>query len=94
MSTTALRANPLPKDWLLIPGVIDTTTNFVEHPQVVARRIARGRGRGRRARAGDRLHRLRLRHLRGPRMGGCPIVWKKLAALREGADIASAQLWG
>jgi len=23
-----------------------------------------------------------------------PIVWKKLAALRQGADIASAQLWG
>src|SRR5581483_966929 len=35
----AIAANPLPKDWLLIPGVIDTTTNFVEHPQVVARRI-------------------------------------------------------
>ena len=35
----AIRANPLPKDWLLIPGVIDTTTNFVEHPRVVARRI-------------------------------------------------------
>src|SRR5262249_61934356 len=34
-----LSANPLPKDWLLIPGVIDSTTNFVEHPQVVARRI-------------------------------------------------------
>ena len=27
------------RTWLLIPGVIDTTSNFVEHPQVVARRI-------------------------------------------------------
>ena len=36
----ALRGNPLPKDMLLIPGVLDTTTNFVEHPELVARRLA------------------------------------------------------
>ena len=36
----ALRANPLPKDMLLIPCVLDTTTNFVEHPELVARRLA------------------------------------------------------
>jgi 5-methyltetrahydropteroyltriglutamate--homocysteine methyltransferase len=35
----ALRANPPPQGWLLIPGVIDSTTNFVKHPRVVARRI-------------------------------------------------------
>ena len=35
----ALRAHPLPSSMLLIPGVLDTTTNFVEHPQVVARRL-------------------------------------------------------
>jgi 5-methyltetrahydropteroyltriglutamate--homocysteine methyltransferase len=35
----ALRASSLPKDWLLIPGVIDTTTNFVEHPEVIAERL-------------------------------------------------------
>jgi len=33
----ALRRNPLPPHMLLIPGVIDTTTNIVEHPEVVAR---------------------------------------------------------
>ena len=87
----ALRAHPLPKDWLLIPGVIDTTTNFVEHPRVVARRIARGRRHGRRARAGDRLHRLRLRHLRGPRMGGGAHRLEETRRPREGADIASAE---
>ena len=35
----ALRNNPLPPEMILIPGVIDTTTNFVEHPEVVANRI-------------------------------------------------------
>ena len=53
-----------------------------------------GGGRGRRPRARHRLDRLRLRHLRRPRMGGGPVVWKKLKSLREGADIASSRLWG
>ena len=35
----ALKKHPIPKDMLLIPGVVETTSNFVEHPEVVARRI-------------------------------------------------------
>ncbi|HVG50932.1 MAG TPA: cobalamin-independent methionine synthase II family protein, partial [Xanthobacteraceae bacterium] len=35
----AFKKVPLPKDMILIPGVIETTSNFVEHPEVVARRI-------------------------------------------------------
>src|SRR4029078_81889 len=35
----ALKKHRLPKDMLLIPGVVETTSNFVEHPEVVARRI-------------------------------------------------------
>ena len=35
----AFKTHPLPKDMLLIPGVVETTSNFVEHPEVVARRI-------------------------------------------------------
>ncbi len=35
----ALKRIPLPKDMVLIPGVIESTSNFVEHPEVVARRI-------------------------------------------------------
>jgi 5-methyltetrahydropteroyltriglutamate--homocysteine methyltransferase len=31
-----LRDHPLPADWNLVAGVIDTTTNYVEHPEVVA----------------------------------------------------------
>ena len=35
------RANDIPDDKVLVPGVVDTTTNFVEHPQVVRQRIER-----------------------------------------------------
>ena len=90
----AIRANPLPKDWLLIPGVIDTTTNFVEHPQVVARRIGEAV-----AVVGDRERVIASTDcgfgtFAGREWVAPSIVWKKLKALREGADIASARLWG
>ena len=35
------RASEIPDDKVLVPGVVDTTTNFVEHPELVAQRIAR-----------------------------------------------------
>jgi 5-methyltetrahydropteroyltriglutamate--homocysteine methyltransferase len=90
----ALRAQPLPKDWLLIPGVIDTTTNFVEHPQVVARRLLEAVDA-----VGERERVIASTDcgfgtFAGREWVAAPIVWKKLAALRQGADIASAQLWG
>jgi 5-methyltetrahydropteroyltriglutamate--homocysteine methyltransferase len=89
-----LRAYPLPKDWLLVPGVIDTTTNFVEHPQVVARRIQEAvsvvGARERVVASTD----CGFGTFTGREWVAAPIVWKKLKALREGADIATARLWG
>lgn len=35
------RKNEIPDDKILVPGVVDTTTNFVEHPQLVAERLTR-----------------------------------------------------
>ena len=35
------RAREIPEDKVLVPGVIDTTTNFVEHPELVAQRLER-----------------------------------------------------
>ena len=35
------RAGEIPDDKVLVPGVVDTTTNFVEHPELVAQRIER-----------------------------------------------------
>ena len=39
--TAALKANPPPPEMAIIPGVIDSKSNFVEHPEVVAQRIER-----------------------------------------------------
>lgn len=35
------RRGEIPDDKILVPGVVDTTTNFVEHPQLIAQRLAR-----------------------------------------------------
>jgi len=38
------RKSEIPEDKILVPGVVDTTTNFVEHPEVVAQRLDRFTG--------------------------------------------------
>ena len=83
----------LPEDMLLVPGVIDSTTNFVEHPELVAERICR---------FADIVGRERV--LAGTDCGFSTfagfgavdpdIVYAKLGSLAEGAALASAQLWG
>ena len=90
----ALKAHPLPAHMLLIPGVIETTSNFVEHPQVVARRIEEAV-----AAIGDRERVIASTDCGFGTFTNRewviePAVWLKLKSLREGADIASAQLWG
>jgi 5-methyltetrahydropteroyltriglutamate--homocysteine methyltransferase len=90
----ALKTQPLPAHMLLLPGVIDTTTNYVEHPQVVARRLVEAVNA-----VGDRERVIASTDCGFGTFTGrewviAPLVWKKLIALREGADIASAALWG
>jgi 5-methyltetrahydropteroyltriglutamate--homocysteine methyltransferase len=90
----ALRRNPFPKDMILMPGAIDTTTNFVEHPEVVARRLAEAV-----AVVGERERVIASTDcgfgtFSGREWVAPGVVWKKLEALRAGADIASARLWG
>jgi 5-methyltetrahydropteroyltriglutamate--homocysteine methyltransferase len=90
----SLRRNPLPKHMALVPGTIESTTNIVEHPEVVARRILEAV-----AAVGDRE-----RVIAGVDCGfGTftgrewviePVVWLKLKSLCEGCDIASSRLWG
>jgi 5-methyltetrahydropteroyltriglutamate--homocysteine methyltransferase len=89
-----LRRHPLPNHMALIPGTIDTTTNIVEHPQVVARRIQEAV-----AAVGDRERVIASADCGFGTFTGRewviePAVWLKLKSLREGADIASARLWG
>jgi 5-methyltetrahydropteroyltriglutamate--homocysteine methyltransferase len=90
----ALKACPLPKDMILVPGVIETTSNFVEHPEVVARRIEEAV-----AVVGDRERVIASTDCGFGTFTNRewviePVVWLKLEALRKGADIASARLWG
>ncbi len=68
---TIWRDAALPDDKILVPGVLDTSTNYVEHPELVAQRLELYAGIvGREARGGG--NGLRLRHLRRrrPRRSG------------------------
>ena len=77
---------------ILVPGVIDSTTNFVEHPELVAERICKFT---------DIVGRERV--MAGTDCGFSTfagfgavdedIVYAKLGAMAEGANLASAKLW-
>jgi 5-methyltetrahydropteroyltriglutamate--homocysteine methyltransferase len=90
----ALRSHKLPAHMLLMPGVLDTTTNFVEHPELVARRLEEAV-----AAVGDRERVVAgtdcgFGTFAGREYVAEEIVWVKLAAAAEGARIASRRLWG
>jgi 5-methyltetrahydropteroyltriglutamate--homocysteine methyltransferase len=83
---------PLPADALIVAGVIDTTTNYVEHPEVVAdriERVAEAVGDPRRVIAGTDCG---FDTAAGFRSVSEEVVWAKLRSLREGADLASRRL--
>jgi 5-methyltetrahydropteroyltriglutamate--homocysteine methyltransferase len=85
--------HPLPEGKVMIPGMIDTQTNFVEHPELIAERIERyaniaGRenviagtdcGFSTRAKSKLRVH--------------PTVAWAKLKSLSDGAKLASERLW-
>ncbi len=85
--------NPLRDDQILVAGVVDSLTNFVEHPEVVADRIARVA-----AVVGDAS-----RVIAGTDCGfdtsagwgrvAEDVVWAKFASLRDGARLASERLF-
>ena len=84
--------HPLPEGMSLVAGVIDTTNNYVEHPEVVADRLERI------AHAVGDPHRI----MAGTDCGfdtsaglgdvAPSLVWEKLRALRAGADLATTRL--
>ncbi|MEX2150447.1 MAG: cobalamin-independent methionine synthase II family protein [Steroidobacteraceae bacterium] len=86
------RDQEVPEDKILVPGVLSSTTNYVEHPELVAERIQR---------FADIVGRERV--IAGSDCGFSTfagfgpidpdIVYLKLASLAEGARIASARLW-
>jgi len=82
----------LPDGKIIIPGVIDSTSNFVEHPELVAGRIAQY------AQAVGRENVIAgvdcgFGTFAGRVQVDSKIVWMKLASLAEGARLASKQLW-
>ena len=89
---TVFRKQKVPDDKILVPGVLSTTTNYIEHPELVAERIVR---------FADIVGRERV--MAGTDCGfgtfggfgpvDPDIVYPKLASLVEGARIASGQLF-
>jgi 5-methyltetrahydropteroyltriglutamate--homocysteine methyltransferase len=82
----------LPDGKVLIPGVIDSVTNFVEHPDLVAERIVRF------ARIVGRENVIAGTDCGfGTSAGSAnvypPIVWAKLESLARGAQLATKELW-
>src|SRR5262245_28128458 len=84
---------PLPESKILVAGVIDSTSNFIEHPELVAERIVRyasvvGRENvmaGVDCGFGTFAGRVQV---------DTNIVWLKLGALVEGAELATRGIWG
>ena len=86
------RRRKLPDGKVLIPGVIESKTNFIEHPELVAQRIghyARLVGRENVIAGSDCGY--------GTWVGQAAvdprIVWAKLASLAEGARLHSREFW-
>lgn len=82
----------IPEDKILMPGVIDTKTNVVEHPHLIAQRIGRFAeivGRERVIPGTD----CGFATFAGFGMVDPEVAWMKLAALAQGAAEASERLW-
>ena len=85
--------HPLPEGWRLVPGVIDVKTNIVEHPEVVADRLERfaaAVGGPKRLVAGTDCGFATV--VDGANVVHPSIVWAKLEALVQGAELASERL--
>jgi 5-methyltetrahydropteroyltriglutamate--homocysteine methyltransferase len=87
---TVWRDAKIPDDLVLVPGCIDSTTNFVEHPELVAQRLDRYVGivGAERVIAGTDCG---FSTFAGFGVVDPDIAWAKLGALRAGADIAAAR---
>jgi 5-methyltetrahydropteroyltriglutamate--homocysteine methyltransferase len=88
-----LEGSAISDDQIVVAGVIDSLTNFVEHPEVIAERIERVV-----KTLGDRSRVIAGTDCGFDTSAGAgrvaeDVVWAKLAALRQGADIASRRLF-
>ena len=88
-STTSGKTSKLPEGKMLMPGVISHATDLVEHPEMVAERLVNYA-----ERVGKENVQTGTDCGIGSRVGHEEVVWAKLAAMSEGARIASKKLWG
>ncbi|MCO4092250.1 MAG: cobalamin-independent methionine synthase II family protein [Sphingorhabdus sp.] len=82
----------LPEGKVLIPGVIECQSNYIEHPELIAQRISRYAhlvGRDNVMAGADCGFSIHV----GSGSVDRSVVWAKMAALSQGAKIASAQFW-
>lgn len=89
---TTFRDSKIPEDKILIPGVLDSTTNFIEHPELVAQRIERFAnivGKERVIAGTD----CGFSTFAGFGSVDEDIVYAKLASMAKGAEIVSKNLW-
>ena len=87
------KTHRLPDHMALIPGVVDVTTNYLEHPQVVADRLCQfveAIGDRERVIAGCDCG---FSTFAGWVMVPADVAWKKMEMLTEGARLASERLW-
>ena len=89
-----LHEMPLPDGMILVPGVIESTSNYVEHPLTIAERICRVVDA-----VGDRAPVIAgtdcgFGTFAGDALVAEDVVWAKLKSLSEGAEIATKRLWG
>jgi 5-methyltetrahydropteroyltriglutamate--homocysteine methyltransferase len=83
----------LPEGMIIIPGVIESKSNFIEHPELIAQRIARYAnlvGRDNVIAGSD----CGFGTWVGQAAVDPDVVWAKLAAMAEGARLATKQFWG
>jgi 5-methyltetrahydropteroyltriglutamate--homocysteine methyltransferase len=83
----------LPEGKIIIPGVIESKSNFIEHPELIAQRIARYAnlvGRDNVIAGSD----CGFGTWVGQAAVDPDVVWAKFAAMAEGASLASRQFWG
>jgi 5-methyltetrahydropteroyltriglutamate--homocysteine methyltransferase len=83
----------LPEDKTIIPGVIESKSNFIEHPELIAQRVARYAnlvGRDNVIAGSD----CGFGTWVGQAAVDPDVVWAKLAAMAEGARLATKQFWG
>jgi len=83
----------LPEGKVIIPGVIESKSNFIEHPDLVAKRIARYAnlvGRNNVIAGSD----CGFGTWVGQAAVDSDVVWAKLATMAEGARLATKQFWG